>query len=418
MQFCAFSFLICVTGGTPTARTECENLMDNSKRVGVILHSGTGYSTGAIRGVAEYIRQHERWQMRWQSTQPKAMPDLLAWRPHGVICYSQDRLLEYLDQLDCPAVTLSGGAAPEGMPRVNLDNHAVGQLAAEYLYERGYRSFAFVDERKQRFSEQRQQGFENYLAQRDCPCRVLRGAPRQVGGVMLRERSSDSRLRDFLRELELPAAVFASRDAMAIAAVQAAREAGLRVPDDVAVLGVDNDRALCELAPVPVSSIELPFLRIGYLAAEMLSKLMARETLERSEVLLPPLGVVTRQSTDMLAVSDRHVRDALHFIRGNSDRPISVADVVGQTGISRRPLEQRFRRDLSRSIHAEIQRVHLNRACELLSQTDLPVEQVAEMSGFTGPVHFSRAFRRELDTTPTDYRIEHRGQAVVPAKSD
>jgi LacI family transcriptional regulator len=193
--------------------------------------------------------------------------------------------------------------------------------------------------------------------------------------------------------------------------VEACRLAGLRVPDEVAVVGVDNDDLFCGLARPSLSSIIVPAERIGFEAAAVLERLLAGAKAPRNPRLIPPAGVVTRQSSDVLAGGDPDVTAAVRFIRDHGHRPISVEDVLRAVPVSRRSLERRFRALLGRGLGEEIRRAHLQRAKDLLAATALSVTEVAGQAGFAGVHYLSRVFRQETGLTPTAYRRQVRNPA-------
>jgi LacI family transcriptional regulator len=190
--------------------------------------------------------------------------------------------------------------------------------------------------------------------------------------------------------------------------IEAALAANLRVPDDVAVVGVDEDRLLCDMAYPPLSSVVLNLDRAGYQAAELLHGQMSGTIREPQRIPVEALWVMARRSTDIVAVEDRHLAAALRFIRDNFQQPITTDDVVGQLPISRRGLEIRMKRILGRSIHEEIQRSRLSWSKKLLVETELPAEKIAALSGFSSLSYMCSVFHRELDTTPAQYRRQFR----------
>ncbi|MDZ4686932.1 MAG: substrate-binding domain-containing protein [Planctomycetaceae bacterium] len=218
-------------------------------------------------------------------------------------------------------------------------------------------------------------------------------------------------LRHWLSALPKPVGVFAAHELRAWQVVEACRSSGLRVPDDVAVIGTDNDELLCELARPSLSSVPIPAERIGFEAAALLSKLMRGAKPPRRPKLFAPTRVNARQSSDVLAGADPEVTVAARFIRNHAHQPLSVDDVLRHVSISRRALEQRFRRVLDRGIGQEIRRVHLERAKELLATTLLSMADVAEQAGFSSMHYLSRVFRHDVGLTPSDFRRQ--AQAAV-----
>ena len=209
----------------------------------------------------------------------------------------------------------------------------------------------------------------------------------------------------WLRSLPKPVAVFACYDFRGQQVLDACRRAGFAVPDEVAVLGVDNDELLCALSPPPLSSVILNPRRSGWLAAEALD-LMMRGQRVPAVTHVPPLGVATRQSTDTTAVDDVQVANAVRFIRERACSGIDVSDVLRACPMSRRALEQRMKAILGRTPHAEILRVQIARARQLLAATSLSLPEVAEKCGFRHAEYLSVAFKRETGVAPSEYRRE------------
>ena len=211
-----------------------------------------------------------------------------------------------------------------------------------------------------------------------------------------------------MRSLPRPCALLAGNDRYAWHAIDACRECGISVPEEIAVLGVDNDVLLAEMARPTLSSIDLGGERIGFEAARTLDALIQGERLNTQPVELPPQGVITRHSTDVLSIEDETVAEAARFIRQRANEPIGVHDVLQHVAMSRRNLERRFRRVMRRSLLDEIRRVYPDRAAKLLRESDLDMPGVAAQAGFASQVRFSTVFREKLGTTPTAYRRRYR----------
>jgi LacI family transcriptional regulator len=190
--------------------------------------------------------------------------------------------------------------------------------------------------------------------------------------------------------------------------LDACRRMNIAVPDEVAVIGVDNDELLCELANPPLSSVIPNTYRTGYEAAALLAEMMAGRSFRSEAHLIPPLGVATRQSTDVLAIHDRNIARAIHYIRNNACNGINVQDVIKAVPQSRRLLEKRFMKFLGRTPHEEIIRVQLDRVKQLLTQTDLPLEEIAPRTGFAHVEYLSVAFKRETGMPPSKFRAQNR----------
>ena len=216
-------------------------------------------------------------------------------------------------------------------------------------------------------------------------------------------------LADWLVALPKPVGVMACNDDRGREVLEACRVAGLRVPEEVAVVGVDNDELLCELADPPLSSVVLNAEAGGYRAAALLDQMMRGRNRKPQRLLVEPMHVVARRSTDIVALDDPEVAAAVHFIQDHATEPIGVSDIVEEVMISRRALELRFQRAIGRTPHAEIRRVRLERATRLLVETDLPITRVAEVSGFGQASYLSQVFSQAFGSTPARYRRRMRG---------
>lgn len=223
----------------------------------------------------------------------------------------------------------------------------------------------------------------------------------------------NSKLRRWLSALPKPVGLFAGNDLCGSQLSEACHEAGLRIPEDVALVGVDNDDLFCELTRPSLSSVAIPAERIGYEAASLLDRRLEGVKPPRKPLLFPPLGVVARQSSDLVASDEPEVTAALRFIRNHSHTPISVSDVLREIAVSRSGLERQFRQVLRRGVGDEIRRAHLERAKSLLAGTDLSVAVVAKQSGYSGIKHLCTVFRQATGLTPTAYRRRTRADATV-----
>jgi LacI family transcriptional regulator len=280
-------------------------------------------------------------------------------------------------------------------------------MAATHLLDQSLRHFAFCGFHGCAWSACREEAFSRYLSDRGFQCQAHR---MELGNWMnwpnwIEDWEYEQRiLLDWLKSLPKPVGLMACNDICGRAVLQACAAAGLRVPDDVAVVGVDNDELMCELSNPPLSSIALDVEKAGYEAARLLDSLMSSHLAEERVVQVEPVYVVTRQSSEVMAPDEPSVASALQFIRNHAGQPIGVPHVVEQAGVSRRTLERRFSRALGRSISSEIMRCRLERAKRLLLETDLPSYRVAAGAGFGTIKTFNRIFRRAAGVSPRRFR--------------
>ena len=379
-------------------------------RIGLVFHSGMAYSRGVLRGIKQYALTQPRWVLVPIEVDTVTPTVLRALHPAGLIALvSNSALAEALSDSGKPLVNVSRILPDQPFPRVSVDHFQVGRLAAAHLRERGLSQFGFVGHRRYVYSTERETGFREGLAEKapTLHCyheRSMRSYQRR--GRLL---ALDDAFQQWLRSLPKPVGVFACQDMWGFQAAEACHLADLRVPDEVAILGVDNDDLLCELARPSLSSVVIPAERIGYEASALLARLLNGAAPPARPLLIQPLGIVTRQSSDVLALDDADVVAAVRFIREHAHQPISVGDVLREVPLSRRALERRFRRALNRRIGEEIRRVHVERAKSLLAGTELSVAAVAKQAGFSGATHLCVVFRQETGLTPTEHRHRLRG---------
>lgn len=302
-------------------------------------------------------------------------------------------------------VVFAACSIPE-VPAIVHDNLEIGEMAAEHLIECGYRRFAYfgvdVD-----WSIDRYQGFKKSLAKHGHEC----VSNTTADGRFPNWNSSlqVARCDKFLQQLQKPVAVFSCYDGLARLLVDRAVELGLRVPGDMAVLGVDNDELRCETGTVPLTSIDTNLFRIGHEAGLLLDRLMRGELPRQSRVQIAPKAIVRRQSTSMAAHSDPDIAASMRFIYERACDGISVEDVCNHVAMSRRRLEIRFRSAVGRTPGDEIRAVRVERAKALLTDTDLTIVEIAVRCGYSHISGFSSAFRRLVGVLPSAYRQQTPG---------
>lgn len=383
--------------------------MQSEVRIGLVFTHTLAYCRGVLRGIKRYAETAPHWTFLPVSAESSSVRTLRSLRPAAVIAHVfSDELAGALSRLDVPVVNVCGVLPEAPAPRIGVDDRRCGALAAEHLLACGLRHFGFVGHRDHGYSVRREAGFCEALSRSGtCVARYYEPGQRPFD-PMGRLWAQDRNVQRWVRALPRPVGIFAPNDIWGVQLTEACLRAGLQVPEDVAILGVDDDDLLCEFARPSLTSIALPSQRIGYAAAAELDRLLRGTRARSRPLLLPPLGVIVRRSTEILAVDDANVAAALRFIREQAHRPIRVTDLLREVPASRRFLERRFRKVLGRSILEEIRRVHVERARLLLAQTDLPVHAVAERAGFTDAKRFSTVFRQAAGQTPGAYRRQFR----------
>ncbi len=376
------------------------------RKVALLIESSNAYARGLLQGVAHYIRQHEGWSFHLmeQGRGNDPPPWLAEWKGDGIIARIENRrIARAVVRTGLPAVDVSAARLVPSFPWVETDDAQIADLAAEHLLERGFKHLGFYGDARFNWSRWREKQFAAKV--RAAGQRFHRHEPRAAGNDVAALTGDLGR---WLVSLPKPVGLMAGYDICGQQVLDACRQTGLAVPGEVAVIGVDNDELLCDLAWPPLSSVIPNTHHTGFEAAALLDRMMRGEKVAPIAHLIPPLGVASRQSTDVLAIDDRLVARAVQFIRENACAGIKVADVLRAAPLSRRVLEQRFQRLLGHTPHEEILQVRLNRARQLLSETDLPLAVIAERTGFEHPEYLSVVFKRETRLTPSRYRRQAR----------
>lgn len=377
--------------------------------VGLVLDYDLHYCRCVLRGIKDYALARPDWVFLSAVADPKAVK-ALAGRPlDGLIAQVWSRpLARAVAALKRPVVNVSRALFDLPFPRIGVEETRVGQLVARHFLQRGLRHFAFVGCRNYDYSVQREAGARAALAAAGCALRSYQVSTEMLLAYRTRPWVQDRKLLRWIEDLPKPVGLFAGNDLCGAQLSEVCHEAGLPMPEQVALVGVDNDDLFCELARPPLSSVAIPAERIGYEAATLLDRLLQGARRPPRCLLFPPTHLVVRQSSDVVALDDAEVAAALRVIRAHAHLPLGVADVLRAVSASRRALERRFRKVLHRGLADEIRRVHVERARDLLASTDLPVAAVAERSGFSTTSHLCVVFRRTTGQTPTQFRREAR----------
>lgn len=375
------------------------------RRVGLLVQTASEWSRLVLRGVAEYAHEFGPWDFYIEPRgfhEPLMLP--ADWRADGLIVrLTSPELERAIRESGLPAVNVSWlGDHSSSIPKVVSDEGACGRMAAEHLIERNFRSFGYV-------------GPVGMAGYSDSLGTEFRGRLAAVGYSMHRFGGNEELaarhvyqiredLKAWLDGLVRPLAVLAWSSEVGREITAACQESGLRVPDDVAILCVENDLLMSSLAPIPLSNIDQSPHRVGYEAAALLDRMISGAPSPHQPMLVPPLGIVQRQSTEAWAVDDSLVARALRFIREHAHEPIQVVDVRKATDVSRRVLEHRFSQVLGRTPAAEIRRVRLELVKRMLLETDLPIARIANRCGFNHSEVMIRCFRREVGISPGQFR--------------
>ncbi|MEM8875200.1 MAG: substrate-binding domain-containing protein [Planctomycetota bacterium] len=359
-------------------------MSDTPPRIGVLVNNVGGYSRGVIRGIASFATARG-WECRTQDVNATDLP--LARRKYDglIIQAGVADLQRLISRVRGPVVNVSSAMQASPVPSVVTDDVAVGRIGADLFAQRGYRRAIFYSPDDRHFAALRHRGFVERL-----PFAALCRTPAELKRALGQEHP--------------PVGLMGCNDRAALAALDLLRGLGREVPRHVAVLGVDNDDLMQSLARPALSTINTSKERIGFEAAALLERQMLGERVGDEPVRIAPRGIILRRSTDAVAVPDDAVAEALQFIEHDATRRVSVDDVAEHVTISRRQLERRFRQTLGRSIREELERCRLDRARQLLLDTDLTLPQVADASGFGSASYFCTLFKAKTGGTPQELR--------------
>ncbi len=373
-------------------------------RIILMIESSREFGRSLMRGVAKYARHHGPWLCYSElGGQNRTLPNLRSWNATGAIIRDSTRITSRaIVALGLPTIVAAHMQVEfPHLPVIVTNSNAIGAMAAEHLIDRGFRHFAFCGCDGMWWSQGRAAAFEARLSDAGLPMdRYVGSGPEEPCAW----HTEQKRLSAWLASLPKPVGLMAACDDRARSVVDACRIAGLRIPEEVAVLGVDNDGLVCDLSYPAISTVALDTEATGYEAAGLLARLMAGEKMDSQRIVVEPTHVVTRQSTDIMATDDCEVAEAVRFIRDHGAEPIQVSDVIEAVAISRGALYRRFKRTLGCSINDQIRKVRTNLIAQMLSETDLSVKRIAASMGFTGESHIARYFRREKGLSLKEFR--------------
>jgi LacI family transcriptional regulator len=375
--------------------------------VALIVETSLAPGREILLGIARYLRAFGPWStfLEPRSLEESVPPWLASWRGHGIIARVQNlQIAQAVLAAGIPVVDVLGVVRIPGLPLVHTNDARVSALAAEHLLERGFRHFAFFGLAGENWSQQRRDAFEEIVRAHARSWTVYE-TPREVHHTKQWEVYADD-LAAWVAALPKPAGLMLCSDQVGPAVLEACRRAGVEVPDEIAVIGADDDEPLCEVAEPGLSSVWPDHERVGYEAAALLDRLMRGEDAPAEPIRVPPRAVVTRRSSDVLALEDREIAAAVRLIREHACNPdgLTIDEIAAQVAMSRSVLQRRFKAATGRTLHDEILRVRLGRAKELLSETDLPIAAIAERLGFKHQEYMGDVFRKRLGVTPAHYR--------------
>ena len=378
--------------------------------VALLIETSSTYGRQILRGIQRFI--HSDNSQEWTAVVEERDVNAGApgwirnWSGDGIISrQTSEKFHQAILNRDISFVELTDRHESRRVTSVCSDDVGIGRLAAEHLRDRGLSNFAFCGFRGEAWSNRRHVGFQSYLQS------ITNASLHSFQSVwyahdLKRRVAWEAKLTRWLQGLPKPIGVMACNDVAGKQIIDCCHRASISVPESVAVIGVDNDDLLCNFCHTPLSSVIPNAEGVGFRSAKLLSEMLQGQKSRNAvqEVIVPPLGVFARQSSDIVAVNDDDLAATLRFIRNHACTGISVADVVAQSRMSRSSIERKMRDFIGRTPQQEIRRVRLRQACELLVATDLSVEVIALQCGYEHPEYLHVVFKREMKMTPSEYR--------------
>jgi len=389
--------------------------MAGKKKVLLAIESSRSYGRGLLRGIFRYSNIHRSWTLMqspllyhprpyFYQNELRTRSNTLSYLQNndvdGVIMRDEGNFKEVL-KLKMPVIIASYIHEEPGLACIQTNCAGIGKLAAKHFLERGFRNFGYCGLKRLFWSRARRESFQKTIEKTGCQVAIYRQPRLKKDCVWTREQHF---LADWLQSLPKPVGILACTDERARDVVESCMLKGLRIPEDIAVLGVNNDGFTCQMADEPISSIALNLQQAGYEAAELLDKMMKDNERINAKVMVEPNRVVVRHSTDILAVEDDYVRDAIKFIRQHIHEPVQVTDVADAVGLSRTMLYEKFQRFLGCSVHQYIKRTRTEEIARLLIESEMNISEIALAMGFSSEAHIAQYFHKHKGMNPSKYR--------------
>ena len=376
--------------------------LEERKKVALLIESSSAYGRGLLKGITAYNKEHFKWSVMFKEysrggIDPNWLKDF---KVDGIIARIESlEVAEAILKLNIPTVNLSSHFVHKDIPVLDINDNKTAKIAAEHLMSCGFKHFGFCGT-DYVWSERRSNSFKEILSQSGFDVEVFQ-LKRRGEEVWSNEINL---MKEWVEKLPKPIGIFAAYDAMARRVIEACKSLHIMVPEQVAILGVDNDEILCELSDPQLSSIIPDSYKTGYNAAFILDDLMKGNMPEKNKIFVEPIGIAKRRSTDIKAIDDVYISKALHFIHTYALKGITVADVLKEIPQSRRVFEKQFKKLLGHSPHEEIQNIRLQHVQELLKTSSLTQAEIAERTGFSYVHYMNSAFKKKFGVTPGAFK--------------
>lgn len=383
-------------------------------RVALIVETSTLFGRRLMSGIAQYIRETRPWSIHFnERSVGETSPSWIgSWRGDGIITrVASPEIRNAIRDKSIPVVDLNEQLSGMGIPLISNDHAAIGRRAADHLLERGFQHFAFIGFSGHKWSDGRRDAFIQRVSAKNYPCDVYADKPVSVKHLhkWIWQTELD-RVADWVASLPKPIGIMACTDFRGVQLLNACRQAKVAVPEQAAVVAVGADDVACQFADPPLSSVVLNGWKMGYEAASLLDRMMRGQAAPESEMLVSPLDIFVRRSSDVMAISDPLVAKAVNFIRENVRMGINVETVLRHLGVARTTLQNHFRSAINRSVHDVLIEARLSCVKELLIETSLPIAEISALCGFQHPEYMSAALKKQTGLPPARYRQQHGGE--------
>lgn len=384
------------------------------KRIALLIESDMAFDRTIARGVGDYIRSHKGWIILMDPMLKATLKTVQHWKPDGIIISAKlPTINNILTLKHIPMVAVGSPLQSLDIPVVTSNQEEIGRMAARFYINKGFQHFAFCGGNENAmWCKQRLQGFESELKKKKRQLSVFKPnfdiEPSMPEAI--------EALGKWMNELPKPCGLFVFFDGWARWVLDACVAENIKVPDEISVLGVDNDRWLCELSQPQLSSVDANVKTVGYVAADILHRILDGESEFQNVTTVDPLEIVKRDSTEVMFFDDPEIAFAMRYIHEHACDPISPSDVLTVTGMSNSTAHRKFKKFVGHSIHSEIQNTQVNRLKKLLTTTNLNVAEAAKQSGFENVRYLTKVFRDYTGLTPTEFRRTQGPATISPKK--
>lgn len=375
-------------------------------KVALLIEMSNAYSRGILRGISAYVNEHRSWSIyiREFSRGELDLHWTRAWQGDGIIARIETpAMAKAIKNLRVPTIDVSAARLLPKLPYVETDDAAIATLGVEHLLSRGFKRLGFCGA-DFAWARLRRQYFQALCDEKKVDCYVC---PISKNAEGLTQEQELQHIRQWIRVLPKPAGVMAAYDIRGQHVMEACRSESVLVPEEIDIVSVDNDELLCHLCNPPMTSIVPDTYRTGYVAATYLDRLMQGETIEQQTTLIRPLGIALRKSSDITAIEDPVIGQAMNYIHEHACEYMTVSDLLNLTNLSRRVFERRFKQSIGRTPHEEIMRVRIDRVKALLLETDLSLNVIATRAGFDYGSYMSYVFKNRTGLSPGVFRRQH-----------